>query len=32
VAEDMGIGEGTVKTTLHEARTRLRRLLSEDAT
>ena len=32
VAEEMGRGEGTVKTTLHEARTRLRHLLSEDAT
>ena len=32
VAEEMGRGEGTVKATLHKARTRLRHLLSEDAT
>lgn len=32
VAEAMGVHEGTVKTTLHNARTQLRRVLSEGAT
>jgi RNA polymerase sigma-70 factor (ECF subfamily) len=32
VAEVMGVHEGTVKTTLHKARSQLRRLLSEEAT
>jgi RNA polymerase sigma-70 factor (ECF subfamily) len=32
VAEDMGVREGTVKTTLHQARIQLRELLSEDQT
>lgn len=32
VAEEMGVHEGTVKTTLHKARQRLRRVLSEEAT
>ncbi|MDW3216736.1 MAG: SigE family RNA polymerase sigma factor [Ilumatobacteraceae bacterium] len=32
VAEEMGVHEGTVKTTLHKARKRLRRVLSEEAT
>jgi len=30
VADEMGIAEGSVKTTLHQARKRLRRLLTED--
>jgi RNA polymerase sigma-70 factor, ECF subfamily len=32
VAEVMGVHEGTVKTTLHKARSQLRRQLSEEAT
>jgi RNA polymerase sigma-70 factor (ECF subfamily) len=32
VAETMGVHEGTVKATLHKARSELRRRLSEDAT
>ena len=32
VADAMGVHEGTVKTTLHKARSQLRRLLSEEAT
>ena len=32
VAEAMQVEEGTVKTTLHNARTELRRLLSEETT
>jgi RNA polymerase sigma-70 factor (ECF subfamily) len=32
VAEQMGVREGTVKTTLHKARERLRRVLSEEST
>lgn len=32
VAEAMGVHEGTVNTALHKARSRLRRLLSEEAT
>jgi RNA polymerase sigma-70 factor (ECF subfamily) len=32
VAEAMGVHEGTVKTTLHKARQRLRGVLSEEAT
>lgn len=32
VAEAMGVHEGTVKTTLHKARSQLRRLLSEEST
>lgn len=32
VAEVMAVREGTVKTTLHKARSQLRRLLSEEAT
>lgn len=32
VAEVMGVSEGSVKTTLHQARTRLRNLLAEEGT